>query len=340
MKKNPFADLLLHGLIWFIFFLLSWGYSRDIWLPALGFYKTQNEILFFTIVYVLAFMVIPYSISILRIKFLDQKKGILFYCLTLALFCGGMAYFALLDRCFLLPHELSWEIEKAPFVARLPFLIALSFVIPLLDIKNQYYSQKEEQLELEKSKKEAELNMLKAQISPHFLFNSLNNLNSLIYANQQTASDYVVALSEILRYVIYEGKKDKVNLKDELKYLEKYVSLTTMKKQMTGKIHFTSSVVTDHKVEPLIFINFIENAIKHGNFSEPFDYVKIDLSSTTTQIKFTCENTFRLNKSNDIGSGIGLKNIRARLERLYGKQHILEIMESETIYKVKLVIQL
>jgi hypothetical protein len=194
------------------------------------------------------------------------------------------------------------------------------------------------QLTLEK--KQAELQALKNQLSPHFLFNSLNGFYSDLYDTQPEVAADILKLSEMLRYVTYESENDRVLLKDETIFLQNYIDL--FKRRFDGKVAVAFTHPEDfaqHKVPSLLLIHFVENALKHG-ITDDYEYpVTIDLKIKNAKLIFTVYNKYRVSKSYD-EQGIGNKNISQRLNIMYPENHKLDIEQDEQYYKITLTIPL
>lgn len=193
-------------------------------------------------------------------------------------------------------------------------------------------------LRLKKEKKQAELMHLKSQVNPHFFFNTLNNLYGLIAQDTAKAQQLVLKLSDMMRYSIYEGQNDWVTLADEITYLENYMDLHRMRYHKEITIRF--DVDADDrsiKVMPLLFIIMVENAFKHGVEKLRKDaFVYIRLKATSQQVDFEIENNFDVEEKGR-GDGIGLNNLRQRLELVYLNKHELEISSNRAdIYKIRL----
>ncbi|MEX6687434.1 sensor histidine kinase [Danxiaibacter flavus] len=196
-----------------------------------------------------------------------------------------------------------------------------------------------EKKELELINRQSELSFLRAQINPHFLFNSLNNIYSLVYIQSGKALDAIAVLSDLLRYMLYETN-EKVSLQKELHYIEQYIALQ--------KLRFDWPVKTEIKIAgqpesiyiaPLLLIPFVENAFKHGDFSEHADGLSISVSVTQQKIYFHCFNQKSHLQKDDTG-GIGLDNVERRLALLYPGKNKLNIASNETHFIVNLEIQL
>lgn len=193
--------------------------------------------------------------------------------------------------------------------------------------------------ELELSNRQSELSFLRAQINPHFLFNSLNNIYSLVYMQSGKALDAIAVLSDLLRYMLYETN-EKVSLQKELHYIEQYIALQKLRFDWPVK---TTLKVAGHPdsiyIAPLLLIPFVENAFKHGDFSENADGLSISVSITQQKIYFHCFNQ-KSHRQKDETGGIGLENVERRLALLYPGKNILNIDSNETHFIVNLEIQL
>jgi hypothetical protein len=191
---------------------------------------------------------------------------------------------------------------------------------------------------LKADKSKAELELLKTQINPHFFFNTLNNLYSLTVKHSDKAPEVILKLSEMMRYTIYEGKKEFVPLREEVTYLENYIELHKIRYQKKVNIEFIHSTENEDQVAPLLFIILLENAFKHGVESlADSAYVKMNLSSSNNNIHFKIENNYEPMEINE-AEGIGLENLKRRLELIYPKTHELNIHRTTKIFAVDLKI--
>lgn len=193
-------------------------------------------------------------------------------------------------------------------------------------------------LTLQKEKKLAELSHLKSQVSPHFFFNTLNNLYGLVEQDTKKAQQVILKLSDMMRYSIYEGQKDRVTLADEITYLENYMDLHRMRYHKAIDIRFVVEAEDRSiKVMPLLFIIMVENAFKHGvEKLRNGAFVRILLIANMQFIDFEIENNFDREEAGG-SEGIGLKNLKQRLELVYPKKYELEIFSSTAdLYKIKL----
>ena len=176
---------------------------------------------------------------------------------------------------------------------------------------------------LKAEKAKAELAMLQAQINPHFFFNTLNNLYALTIKNSKQAPEVILKLSDMMRYTIYEGKKDRVKIEDEITYLHNYIELHKIRYKKSVEIIFIHSIDGSISIAPLLYIILLENAFKHGveTLTENA-FIHMSLNEDDTFINFTIENNY---EEKDLAEsiGIGLKNLKRRLSLLYNQKHQL-----------------
>jgi two-component system, LytTR family, sensor kinase len=185
-----------------------------------------------------------------------------------------------------------------------------------------------------------ELALVKSQINPHFLFNTINNIDVLIEKDPPTASRYLNKLSDILRFMLYEAKTDKIPLVKELTYIEKYIDLQRIRTANPDYVDYSFTGVADHiMIEPMLFIPFIENAFKHAENKKLENTIHIRVAAGDHELSFACENKFNdPGPGRSVRAGLGNELIQRRLNLLYPGKHRLEIRVGEQTYKVKLSI--
>lgn len=197
--------------------------------------------------------------------------------------------------------------------------------------------------EMSKEKAEAELNFLKSQINPHFLFNSLNSVYFLIDKDNPEARDALHKFSDMLRYQLYECNGDRIPIEKELDYLRDYVDLQKLRRETHDEVQFECAEnVKGFSIEPLLLIPFVENSFKHlSHFnSGKKNLVTINASRANGEFTFSVANTIEYTSTKKPIGGIGLKNVRRRLELLYDGKHELTISEAENLFTVKLKIKI
>jgi two-component system LytT family sensor kinase len=197
------------------------------------------------------------------------------------------------------------------------------------------------QKELEKEKLNSELAFLKNQISPHFFFNTLNNIYSLISINAEDSQKAVLKLSKLMRYLLYDSENGNTKLSNEIDFMNNYIDL--MKLRMNSKISLGVTFPENYEdinIPPLIFIPFIENAFKHGISYREKSFIHISMTASKDSILFRSANSIvKTREENESGhSGIGLENVTKRLNLLFPGKHDLKIIKSETEFEVLLQI--
>ncbi len=198
--------------------------------------------------------------------------------------------------------------------------------------------------DLKNTLKESELQFLKSQINPHFLFNNMNNLYAYAIENSPKTPEIILDLSAVLRYMLYDCKARYVPLSKEIEQLENFINLSKLQIEERGEVKLTArNILSGYQIAPLILLVFVENAFKHSASSQTENIIiDIDLRmSGTGTLYFTCKNTFSaLSNTDNLSKGIGLENVKKRLQLLYPGAHQLKISSSENQYEVYLSIDL
>ena len=196
--------------------------------------------------------------------------------------------------------------------------------------------------QLEKQAVETELHYLKSQINPHFLFNTLNNIHTLVYKQAATAPEAVLRLSSLMRYMIYESNAHTVPLSREIKYLDDYIGLQQLRYRQSPVVDLVIAGDTETCfIAPLLFIHFLENAYKHSPARLAPGAIRVKVVVESNTLLFSCQNPIATTQANDLDvpGGIGLPNIKKRLALLYPDKHALEINSDGEIFSVTLTIQ-
>ena len=192
---------------------------------------------------------------------------------------------------------------------------------------------------LKAEKTRAELALLKSQVNPHFFFNTLNNLYSLSVNKSEQTPEVILKLSEMMRHTIYEGKKDLVALQEEIEYMQRFIELHKIRYKKNVDIQFDTPESSELKIAPLLFIILLENAFKHGVESLRQDaFVHATLEVDGNSILFIVKNNFE-EKGRNTAVGIGIENLKKRLELLYPNKHKLTLEEKENEFSANLEIE-
>ncbi|MFK7935051.1 MAG: sensor histidine kinase [Saprospiraceae bacterium] len=274
-----------------------------------------------------------------------QPKGLVYY--AAASLAGILVIYPLMVLIFsrlpvILELELGVYYSDDPTIfgedfGVIPILITL-FTLPII-VSNQWFQQHSRIADLQKQKSATELNLLKQQINPHFFFNTLNNLYALSITQDKQTPEVIMQLSELMRYVIYKGKQEFVSLAEEIKYIEDYIQLQQIRLHQKLDIQITKEIEDERiLIPPLLFITFVENAFKHG--IEPAageGLLHLHIQSSETELWFTCENSVE-DETGEVG-GVGLHNLRRRLELRFPEKHELRTLALEKEFRATLNIQ-
>lgn len=336
--------ILLHTGYWLLYLFLIFGFL--LFVPngyRHGPISALMRVLFaspLTINFIL-FEVIGFYIfySVLFPRFLYRKK---FFSLFISAFaiCIISAYAGILLSSLVFNTKslsLGWQ-DQAGIVVFLSILVGIHGTIALV-IRGfiTWYSDIKLKEELNQKNYETELALVKSQINPHFLFNTINNIDVLILKDGEKASAFLKKLSDIMRFMLYETKAEKIPLQKELDYIENYIELQKIRTSNPDFISYTVTGNTLHLlIGPMLFIPFIENAFKYAESNKVANAVKIGFVITEKQLLFTCENSYSENPAEQTYGGLGNELIRKRLELMYPANHTLEIINKDKNYRVNL----
>lgn len=346
---NTTKRFILQILFWFVIWLVLW--SQQSW--EISFVR-ENVLVYVTqisIVSILVYYLVP--------KFLFHKKYIPFICisiLVLTLFSYIATQVPKQDipihqmekqvRGMRLPPKMEKKISTRPplRIFTMSLLLFASYSLTVVIEIILFAQKKEEEIVLSKNENlQTELKLLKSQINPHFLFNSLNNIYALSGIDTQRTQQSITYLSDMLRYVLYECENAFVPIKHEVTYIENYIKLYALKSSKKYPIEIVfNNLNANVTIAPMLLIPFVENAFKHSNIEKIKDtFIKISLDTRLDVIVFKIENTFSktLVQKDTIG-GIGIENTKRRLAILYPNQYALTIDEKEGVFKVELKLNL
>ncbi|MCM4152651.1 histidine kinase [Arenibacter sp. N53] len=334
----------------FLFHILLW---LSVWLMA--WLLMTDDVLFLqrnTPPFILQIVVVAVLIYYTAPALLFKKKYVLFAIVSLIsiVFCATLisnTSMGLLEGGTP-THEVGpppGVRPKAPPQFLIHFLVlSIAYVLATF-VETFLFAQKKEE-ETIRNKNEnlqTELKLLKSQINPHFLFNSLNNIYALSVTNSEKTQQGISTLSNMLRYVLYECEQAFVPLRKEVDYIKDYLAMYVLKSSKTYPITTDFQIKNDAvQVAPMLFIPFVENALKHGNLEKITDaFLKISIFSDDQKINFEIENSIPKEPMHqDKLGGIGLENVKKRLDILYPKKHTLKIQKEATSFKVQLQIDL
>ena len=343
-KKS--STLIIHILIWILFLAISASqiYLR-IGIIPIDFYLRFS-------VFLIAFY-LNYYIFVPKI-FL--KKKFFIYILTVLIF--SLFFVFLLEVVIPKPinithpegfpkdftRPLNKDFEKGFFFFKsFPMLILLLLFFTLstsIKLGIEWYKTEKQRVLIESQKASSELSFLKAQLNPHFLFNTLNSIYALANKKSEDTTIAIVTLSELMRYMIYEANEDTVSLKREIEHIKNYISLQLLRLKDSSGVRVNIHGDLNYKIEPLLLISFIENAFKYGTDFKGKTNIRIRITIKNKELNLFVYNTSSYQKVKNENSGIGLENIKNRLNLLYPNSHTLDITNDKKSYKVNLVIKL
>ena len=349
IRSRNFIQFLIHFIAWGLVFVLPFIiFDKD---PDFDIMDKMSH----HAVWVLSLLVVFYSNYFLLIeKILFHRKigKFVLYNVTLVLSVALVIHFwqeSIIIPHLPLPHE-----GKFPPQQILPFgisfvvrdILTLLVIVGLsvaVKMTAKWYKTEVERQEEEKKHTEAELTNLRQQLNPHFLFNTLNNIYALIAISPEKAQNSMLELSKLLRYVLYENNDNFVSVEHELSFIHNYVELMRIRLNADVDLKVEINIdQTDKMIAPLLFIALIENAFKHGVSPSSPSFIHIDIHELNSK-QLTCmirNSYFPKTETDKSGSGIGLENLRRRLEILYPHKHIIRTEKDGDTFISELIIPL
>ncbi len=238
----------------------------------------------------------------------------------------------------------NWQGRKRPLVE--PFNMAIFFMVftvgTCVAVIQRWLKTEEHRKETESEKLNTELSFLKSQINPHFFFNTLNNIYSLAIVKSEKTAPAVMKLSSIMRYILTETNNDFVPLQNEVDFTKNYIELQQVRLTEKTTVNFdVIGNVENKNIAPLLFIPFVENAFKYGISTKSISEINIHIESLDNKIIFTSSNSIVKSENNMMeNTGIGINNVKRRLELMYSDKHVLTNTIKDNIYQVHLEISI
>lgn len=303
---------------------------------------------------------IPHYFAPFHIKhFGEHLMYLAFYCINFYYLVpkvlpgkGVPRYVAIVLLSMLLMFAINNAVEIALFGKQMiHYPVSFASVVPIaavvilstsLALFENWFADRREKKILQEEKRNAELSLLRLQMSPHFLFNSLNNITALVRFDPPKAELFIHQLSDLMRYTVRTTGVATVALEEELHFLSDYISLQKLRLPESFKLN---AAIQEYQgklqIEPMMLVGFFENAFKHGISGNEADFISLGLSLQENRLKLVAANAFFPDKkSHDSVSGVGLKNIRKRLELVYPGKHKLSIENTGSEFRVTLEIEL
>jgi len=290
-----------------------------------------------------------FAIYFLIPKFLLRRKYVLYFLLLITSTVIAAATTRLINYYYVIPRfSPDYDISKYPLFT-FSFFILTYNIYPVvilasaIKLLKSLFEERYKRMDLEIQNQSSELALLRNQINPHFLFNTLNNIHTLITRDSDKAADALMRLSEIMRYMLYETTVELVPIEKEIEYIQSYIELQKLRLTNPQNIHCKlDSNMRGFLIAPMLFIPFIENTFKHSDKNNKIEPIIITLELNEKKIFFSSSNPIKSKheESLDKVGGIGLKNVKRRLELLYPTNYSLQIAEKNSTFTVQLTINL
>lgn len=329
----------LHHVFFWMLVFGTWYFLRyeDYREPGMAFKVTLLKVIdLAAMIYITNYILLP--------QLFYKKRYVLFViCLILLVVSSSILKMNIQGRIMNVPalYNLTGDLKQRVYDNMIPhfFLVIAGAAVKLMF---DYSRLQQRMAETAKEKAEAELNFLKSQINPHFLFNSLNSVYFLIDKNNTAARASLLKFSDMLRYQLYEANGAQIPVEREIAYLEDYVGLQKLRKEEDYAVSLTyTDKVKGFLIEPLLLIPFVENAFKHAApDAEKNNFITLQLDRKNGEFIFNATNSKGREKATDPFSGIGLTNVKRRLELLYPGKHELNIRNEEHVYKVEMKLKI
>ena len=327
-KRQFFIHIFIWGILYSVILFFVYAEIKDITLKVC-LRITFTAVIFYT------------NYSLLVPYFLLKKKILPYlFCVVILLLISYLIIFNVFGFEFYDSRNL---LDKRPskFIINIFFNSVIIIIGTIIRLYEQWIENDRINKEIEVKKNKTELESLKNQLNPHFLFNSLNSIYSLSTKKSNDTPEAVIMLSELMRYMLYKANDKKVFLKDELQYIENYIKLQHIRiaKNKNVKINI-KGVISTQKISPLLFISYIENAFKYGTDFNGNTEIEIDISVKDNELQFKCVNIIGNRSKDEESSGIGMQNTKNRLKLLYPDKHWLTTIENDNKFMVDLKLKI
>jgi two-component system, LytTR family, sensor kinase len=334
-KNISVKEISIHVLFWSLYVLLEYLANMVHLSPGKGMIFLRSTLLSLPVL-----MIPTYFISLFAVpRFLQQKKFLYFIlCLSVAIVFIFFARIKWMELVNYINEGQYWKMPASKMlknIIRDYSMVALAVCIYIISDWRKKQGLNEQ---LIKVKAEAELKLLKGQLHPHFLFNTLNNIYSLALQKSNLTADSILKLTALLDYLVYWANKEKVALSKEVELLESYLDLEKLRYGEKLKLNAVFSTINDKiKVSPLILLPFVENCFKHGGASKSdIFWINLKLKTYDDKFVFNIENSKKKKINKTINGGVGLQNIKQRLALVYPGKHSLKIEDNEDFFSVRL----
>jgi sensor histidine kinase YesM len=346
MAENKLPIFFRHRILWHLLFWVVVFFIY--WLNAAGFKGRYQQELIMNIYLLPVRMLATYTLIYLILPLATRKKEFVLFGIIVTLHALLYGFLIYATYYFVNPFPDFYDFSKQPLFnpAKILTKAVSDYVIPVIAaaiiIFKKWYADEQKNKRLAEEKMKAELSFLKAQVHPHFLFNTLNNLYALTLIKSDKTPDIVLKLSDLLDYMIYKSNDEFVPLTKELEIVEGYIELEKMRYSDRLNLSYLVNGETGKlQIAPLILLPFIENCFKHGASKDrikPRIDIQISLEPTFLILKVTNSIPAEKEVSGTESNGIGLSNVSRRLELIYPHRHVLNIKHEAELFEVELKI--
>lgn len=326
-SREILFQIILHAVV-FLF------YSFEQRAPHIEAYKVAYFFFYAFATFIINYILLP--------RFYYEKKHVQFFLLLLAVIAGVILFEELVLEQIFFPDTRAIGFPGV-FFTLVQVMPVITILVGFKFGWDALVKQREVNM-LRAAVQDSELQYLKSQINPHFLFNNLHNLYAYAIENSPKTPDIILELSGVLRYMLYECREKYVQLSKEVAHLDNFVKLNELQIEDRGQVSFTTqNIRAGYQIAPLILIVFVENAFKHSTASQA-NQIVIDISVELSEagvLHFICKNTYQEQSNTDnLTKGIGLENVKKRLQLLYPEAHQLNIKKQDETYEVRLSVDL
>ena len=343
---------LLHTLFWFCYFL-QFAFTSYLWDKGTHPNLSSGELIYINIIagviYLIPQMIFPYYMIYYANNNIIKKRhsiiynsfeiaAVFFLCIVID---RAISNYIVLPYLYKTPKAVVPLLEVTRLIVVVLYLVfAYGLMLAIKSVRNQLEA-KEREKNLIKEKLETELKFLKNQTNPHFLLNTLNNIYALARKKSDDTAEVVMRLSELLRFMLYESNDNLIKLTDEIKVLEDYLELETIRYNERLTISFEKDIDSDaYKITPLLLLPFLENAFKHGISETRFEsFINITIVAKEHVLKFEIENSKDSCEQQQPVANIGLVNVKRQLELTYS-DYTLNVRNNDNVFKVNLTVKL
>ncbi len=343
MVMNVFKFILKYRVLHVLFWILK----LQLLVHELQSHKKTTSVLIYYDALIAVFfqaLCVYLTIYLLVPRFFTRKKYLLFTVTLLSVILAT----AWAD-VWLQGHYMKWFFNPdhhprylISFIGHSIDSLIISLVFTLIVLIQYYYRREQKNKLLEKEKLETELNFLKAQVNPHFLFNALNSIYVLMEDDKQLAKSTLLKFSALLRYQLYDCSVELTTVEDEINFIRDYVDIEKIRNTNNLDVKLVLPAAVPYKlIAPLLLITFVENAFKHvSHFTGQTNSIRIEIVVSGNFLSLQVKNSYQEDISPVPESGIGLKNVKRRLELLYPSQHNLRVTQANNFFNVNLILTL